>query len=131
MEKRARWKPNPRGQHQIIGSGGESRADGDTLGSEKAESTESAAEAPKETAHRLPRPATTNIIMWFLQVLFIFACFLGLFSVISYLLRHYGSAVKVYLIQTDRVPRSSKDSSWAKAERKRVLDLESIPDELK
>lgn len=71
------------------------------------------------------------LVMWFLQVLFIFACILGLFSVISYLLRHYGSAVKVYLIQTDRVPRSSKDSSWAKAERQRVLDLESLPDELK
>lgn len=109
---------------------GSKAVEGSTAGGSGLRPRRQLAVALQHTISVMPGPLPPNI-MWFLQVFFIFACFLGLFSVISYLLRHYGSAVKVYLIQTDRVPRSSKDSSWPKAERKRVLGLESIPDELK
>ena len=69
--------------------------------------------------------------MWFLKTLFIFICILASISAFLFLLRYYGSAVKVYLVLKDREPKTSSASDWAKAERQRLKDLESLPDEMK
>jgi hypothetical protein len=53
---------------------------------------------------------------------------------ISFLLRHFGSAVKVYLIHTDKEPLSSnakKSSQWVKDEWKRLKDGEFLSNEIK
>ena len=72
--------------------------------------------------------------MWFLQLIAVFLAICGIIVLITFLLKHYGSSVKVYLISTDRRPLDStkaERSAWARGENERVKDLEAIPPEIR
>ena len=81
-------------------------------------------------------------IMWFLQLIAVFLAICGIIGLITFLLKHYGSSVKVNLISTDSMQSDGSDhlpldtskedrAAWVQSERKRVRDLEAIPPEIR